>query len=44
MRSTTIRIFVALLLLLAYLDGSRISFQTVRHYDLAFLTHKQAWD
>jgi hypothetical protein len=25
------------------LDVSRIFFQTVRHFDLAFLTHKQAW-
>jgi hypothetical protein len=23
-------------------DGSRLSFQTVRHFDLAFLPHKQA--
>jgi hypothetical protein len=34
----------ALLLLLAYVDGSRPSFQTVEQYDLAFLTHNEAWD
>jgi hypothetical protein len=33
---------VAALLLLTYGDGPRPSFQIVRHYDLAFLTHKQA--
>jgi hypothetical protein len=34
----------ALLLLLVSVDGSRLSFQTVQHYDLAFLTPKQAWE
>jgi hypothetical protein len=36
------RIAAALLLLLASVDSSRLSFQTTRHYDLAFLTHKEA--
>jgi hypothetical protein len=35
---------VAALLLLTYGDGPRPSLQIVRHYDLAFLTHKQAWE
>jgi hypothetical protein len=34
----------ALLLLLASVDGPRLSFQTVRQFDLAFLTHQQAWE
>jgi hypothetical protein len=34
----------AALLLLAYVVSPRPSFQTTRHYDLAFLTHKQAWE
>jgi hypothetical protein len=38
------RTIAALLPLLAYVGGSRLSFQTVRHFDLAFLKHKQAWD
>ena len=37
MRTTAV-----LLLLLAYVDGSWLSFPTVQHFDLAFLTHKQA--
>jgi hypothetical protein len=36
------RTVAALLLLRSYLDGSRPPFQTVRHFDLAYLTHKQA--
>jgi hypothetical protein len=32
----------ALLLLLASVDGPRPAFQVTRHYDLAFLTRKQA--
>jgi hypothetical protein len=38
------KVIVAALLLLAYGDGPRPSFQTVRHDDLAFLTHKEAWE
>jgi hypothetical protein len=34
----------ALLLLLAFVNGPRPSFQTVQHFDLAFLTHKLAWE
>jgi hypothetical protein len=34
----------ALLLLLVSVDGPRLSLQTVQHFDLAFLTHKQAWE
>jgi hypothetical protein len=33
---------VATLLLLTYVEGPHPSFQTVRHYDLAFLTPKEA--
>jgi hypothetical protein len=35
---------IAALLLLASVDGPRPSWQTVQHFDLAFLTHKQAWE
>jgi hypothetical protein len=41
-RNGTKRTCVALLLLLAYVNGSRLSFQTVRPFDMAFFTHKQA--
>jgi hypothetical protein len=39
-----VRTAAALLLLLSYLDGSRPPFQTVQHFDLTFLTHKEALD
>jgi hypothetical protein len=33
-----------LLLLFGFVDGARLSFQTVQHFDLAFLTHKEVWE
>jgi hypothetical protein len=41
-RTTTMKSIVALLILLTSVDGPRLSFQTFRHCDLAFLTHKLA--
>jgi hypothetical protein len=32
----------ALLLLLVYVNGFHLSFHTVRHFELAFLSHQQA--
>jgi hypothetical protein len=34
----------AALLLSAYVDTPQPSFRAIRHYDLAFLTHQEAWD
>jgi hypothetical protein len=31
-------------MLFAIVEGGHLSFKTVRHCDLAFLTHKQAWE
>jgi hypothetical protein len=31
-------------MLFAIVEGGHLSFKTVRHYDLALLTHKQAWE
>jgi hypothetical protein len=39
-----LRTAFALLLLLASVVSPRPSFQTVQHFDLAFLTHKEAWE
>jgi hypothetical protein len=38
------RTAAALLLLLGYVDSFWLSLRTVRHFDLGFLTHKQAWE
>jgi hypothetical protein len=34
----------ACILLLVSVNGPRLPFQTIQHFDLAFLTHKQAWE